>query len=171
MLTEDLFISYFEKLAIAHLTIKHKAGGLKSFFEVEDTDELTAFDEAIRNATGSTVMLVVAGEGELDDNNSDSHVQVFDFQIYILQKLKTGVKISDIRSACMAVLKTVLARTKYDRRRDNIVPGKTVNFRIDKIPVRKVGPMSLNWYGYTAMLSFSCPFGLPVESGTWSDIP
>jgi hypothetical protein len=171
MLTEDQFISYFEKLANAHRTIAHNLDGQQSFFEVEDPDELSAFNEALRYATGSTVMLLVAGEGELDDNNSENHVQVVDFQIYILQKKETDVKTSDIRSVCIEVIKSIVGRTKHDCRRGRIVPGKSVNFRIENVPIRMVGPIELNWYGYTTQLSFTCPFGWSVDSGTWTDIP
>lgn len=170
MLTEDQFISYFEKIATAHPLFAHDAAGIKSFFEVEDPEELTSFDAALRSTSASTVMLLVSGEGELDDNDSNNHLQAVEVQIYILQKLKTGITIPAIRSTCMQALVDILGFTKKAARENKLVPGKTINFRIEKVPVRKVGPMNLNWYGYTALLTFTCPFGWKLDSGTWTDI-
>lgn len=171
MLTEDQFISYFEKLASANPLFAHDVDGVNSFFEVEDPEELTAFDAALRSTSASTVMLLVAGEGELDDNDSNSYLQAVECQIYILQKVETGVTIPAIRSACIQALTNVIGRTKKDSSAGTLISGKTINFRISKIPIRKVGPMNLQWYGYTALLTFTCPFGWKVDSGTWTDIP
>jgi hypothetical protein len=169
MVTEDQYISYFEKLAIAHRQILHDPEGLISFVEVEDPEDLTAFDEALRSATGDTVMLIVAGEGELNDNNSENHVQTVDTQIYILQRKRDGMATAEIRTFTIGVITDLLGRTKNDARSGNVIPGKVITFRINNIPVRKVGPISLNWYGHTAWITFSCPFGYTVNSGTWTD--
>lgn len=171
MLTEDQFISYYEKLARAHRTIAHEADGVKSFFEVEDPDELTSFDAAVRNATGSTVMLLVAGEGELDDNGSNNYVQVLECDIYILQKKTFDLSVHQIRSTCIQAITDILTRTKKDASAGRLVPGKITNFNIKEIPVRQIGPVNLQWYGYAAKATFTCPFGWKVDSGTWTDIP
>lgn len=169
MVTEDQYISYLEKIAIAHKQIQHDPEGITSFVEVEDPEELSAFDEALRSATGETVMLVVAGEGELNDQGSENHVQTVDVQIYILQKKGDGMNTASIRTATINVIRDIVGRVKRDARSGALVPGKSINFVIDKIPVRKVGPINLEWYGHTALFSFSCPFGYTVDSGTWTD--
>jgi phosphopantetheine adenylyltransferase len=169
MVTEDQYISYFEKLAVAHKQILHDPEGITSFVEVEDPEELSAFDEALRSATGDTVMLIVAGEGELNDNDSENHVQTVDAQIYILQRKLDGRKTSDIRTATIGIIRDIVGRTKKDARYNSLIPGKIITFRINNIPVRKVGPISLEWYGHTALITFSCPFGYTVDSGTWTD--
>jgi hypothetical protein len=170
MITEDQYIGYFEKLARAHRQLQHEVDGKECFFEVEDPDELNSFDDALRNLTSKTVMLIVAGEGELNDNNSENHVQIVDCQLYILQKETIGISPADIRSNCIEILRGILGRTKREALRNQMIPGKLITFRINNVPLRKVGPMNLNWYGYTALISFSCPFGYTVDSGTWTDI-
>jgi hypothetical protein len=169
MVTEDQYISYFEKLAKAHRQIQHNPDGVSSFVEVEEPDELSAFDEALRSTTGDTVMLVVAAEGQLDDNSSENHVQTVDAQIYILQKKTDGIKTADIRTVTISIIRDILGRTKSDARLNSIIPGKVISFRINNIPVRKVGPINLDWYGHTVLISFTCPFGYTVDSGTWTD--
>lgn len=171
MVTEDECITYYENLAKVHKVIQHEVGGQKSFFEIEDLESLDNFDEALRNVVGSTVMLLYASDGELNDNDTENHNQELDCQIYILQRKTNAVAVSQIRSACIEIIKEVLGRTKREARQGLVFPGKIVQFRINKIPVRKVGPMCLDWFGYTALLTFTCPFGYTVDSGSWTDIP
>lgn len=170
MITEDQLVAYYEKLAKSHHLIAHQVDGKKAFFEINEVFDLNNFDEALRTATGTTVMLITASESQLDDNNSESHNEELECEIYLLQRKKTGVSEKDIRTACKQILKEVLGRTKRDSRSQSIVPGERINFRISQIPVQKVGPMKLEWYGYQAVLRFTCPFGYTVDSGTWTDI-
>lgn len=169
MVTEDQYIAYYENLAQKHTAILHDPQGKKSFFEVEDPTDLGGFDAALRGTVGDTVMLLVAGENDLDDAESESHTQTTELELYILQRKKTGITVPAIRSACMGIITDILARTKQDARKQLVVPGKITYFNIRKLPVRQVGPMNLNWYGYTALITFSCPFACPVNSGTWTD--
>jgi len=170
MVTEDKYIEYVKKLASAHIDLQHGVNGVSSFFEIEDEENFGNFDDALRNATARTVMLLVAAEGELDDNGCDNHTQEMDCQFYILQKKRAGVTIPQIRSACIVIIKEILGRMKSDARSNKIVVGKNITFLISKVPYRKVGPMNLDWYGYTVMIRFTCPFGYTVDSGTWTDI-
>jgi hypothetical protein len=169
MITEDQYISYFEELARTHKQILHQVDGKVSFIEVEDPDDLSAFDEALRSATGDTMMLAIAGEGELDDNDSENHVQTVDVQLYVLKRKLDYVSTSDIRTATIGIIRDILGRTKKDAREQKLIPGKYINFRISKVPVRKIGPVELDWYGHAAYITFSCPFGYTVDSGTWTD--
>ncbi len=171
MLTEDQFIQYYEKLARAHTTIAHDPAGVKSFFEIEDPDELGNFDKALRGKVGSTVLFIFAGDGEIDDHDSNNHVQTIVCYLYIMQKKTDTISSANIRSNCITIVNDLLARTKTDIRAGFIVPGRPVTFRIDGIPVGQVGPISLQWYGYAVKVTFSCPFAARSESGTWTDIP
>jgi hypothetical protein len=171
MITEDPIIAYFDKLAKANRLIAHDQDGVPSFFEIEDPEELSSFDDALRNATGSTVMLIIAGEGELNDNGSANYTDGLEYQIYVLQKLHDDTTPSEIRAVCKDAIKAIIFRTRKDASASKIVPGKFITFPVNNLPLRKVGPMNLHWYGYTAMLSFTCPFGWKVDSGTWTDIP
>ena len=171
MITEDPIIAYFERIAGAHHILKHDIEGARSFFSVEDPDELSNFDEALRSMTSDVAFLTCAMEGELEDNGSENHVQSIDLQVFVVRRIGTGVSIASCRTECLEILTQLLGRTKRDARTPGgVIPGKKVEFNIAGVPVKKVGPMNMEWYGYTAFLRFSCPFGYTVDSGTWSDI-
>lgn len=171
MITEDQIITYFERIAGANHVLKHNIDGGSSFFSVEDPDELSNFDDALRSMTGDIAFLTCAMEGELDDNGSENHVQSIDLQVFVVRRRNAGVSIASCRTECLEILTQLLGRIKRDARvPGNVIPGKKVEFKIAAIPVKKVGPMNMEWYGYTAFLRFSCPFGYTVDSGTWSDI-
>ena len=170
MITDDHFTAYYQNLATLNRQLLHDVDGKRSFFVVEDADNLDNFDEALRAVNVDTMMLLVSEECELDDNESENHVQEVDLQVYILQRKRPGVSVSAIRAECLQILRDILGRTKSDARKNKVVEGKLINFRISNIPVRKVGPIFLEWYGYTAILRFGCPFGYSVDARTWTDI-
>lgn len=171
MINEEQIIAYFESLAVNSRELNHTDQGRESFFYVEDGYDLETFDEALRSAVQSPTMLLVADSGEFADNDSENHTQEIEGQFYILGQKSDDKSIRTIRAECLIIALNILARMKYDARKQQIVPGSIVNFRIDKVPYSKVGPMFIEWYGYEVSFSFICPFGYSATSATWRDIP
>ncbi|MCX2473575.1 hypothetical protein OQZ33_04440 [Pedobacter sp. MC2016-05] len=164
-MTEQEYRSHFENLAEKHRLILHSDTN-KAFFYIESVDELNEFDEALNLMKSNVCMLIVASSGEFGDNNSESHVDEQNCEIYILMRKKSSQRVSDLYSATKEILKDCLARTKRDLRAN---PNPHKHFRFNNIPYQKVGPMNDDWYGYIATVTFTCPFGYNVNSGTWTD--
>ncbi|RYD75285.1 MAG: hypothetical protein EOP55_13745 [Sphingobacteriales bacterium] len=164
-MTEQEYKEHFKNLAEKHKSILHTDSS-KAFFYIESVDELTEFDKGLALMKKDVCMLLVASGGEFDDNNSENHTDEQTGEIYILMRKKNASKINDLYSGAKEILKECLARTKQDFR---INPNPHKRFRISKIPYQKVGPMNDLWYGYMATVTFVCPFGYTVNSGTWTD--
>ena len=159
MKSEADYIEYYENLATQHKCIVHDEAD-KSFFYVENPDDLEEFDEYLRTIKKRVAMLLVANNGEFNDNGSNNYTDELNAQVYIVIR-KTGDKtIRELNNEAKIILRSVIARTRKDHPKE---------FRINKVPYTPVGPMCENWYGYTAMLTFICPFGFSVDSGTWLD--
>lgn len=171
-MNEDQFVSYFENLAIQSKEINHMAGGVKSFFYIEDGYNLDEFDNALRKAVQSPTVMLVADDGMFNDNASASYNQEMDGQLLFIGKLGGGRTIRSIRAMCLPIALNFLAKMKYDAHKKQILPNPKdlVHFRIDRVPYEKIGPLSLEWYGYSVSFKFICPFGFSVTSAIWRDI-
>lgn len=169
-MTEDQYISYFENLAEQSKDINHKLDGKNSFFYIEDGSDLDEFDQALRDGIPSPCMLLVGDDGELDDNDSENHLQNLDGEFFILSRKTSDKTIRQLRAECLPIAINILARMKRDAKAGNIVENKTVHFHISKIPYLKVGPMNGKWYGYMIAFRFECPFGFAVTDANWRDI-
>jgi len=171
-MNEDQFIEYFENLATQSRDINHDQEKKKSFFYIEDAFTLDEFDEALRNAAQTPVMILVADDGSFTDNNSANYTQEVEGEILILARIQPKKNIRQIRAMCLPIVLSLLARMKLDSSKNKILPDpkKKVFFRIEDIPYRKIGPMNLEWYGYAFNFKFICPFGFSVTSGSWRDI-
>lgn len=169
MIDEEQFVSYFENLAIRSKAINHTKDGGKSFFYIEEPDDTSQFDDALRNAVTSPTFLLVADNGEFSDNNTENHTQEINGQFYVVAKITDRLNSRQARAFCLPIVVDFLARIKQDARKNEILARKIISFRIDKIPYQKVGPINDKWYGYTVWFSFTCPFGFSVTSGSWRD--
>lgn len=164
-MTDFDYIEYFKKLAVYHRSIAHSETG-KAFFFIENADDLEAFDDALRSTPSHFVMLMCFEQGELDDSGSENHVDEVAISIYILIRKGEDRDLGFIKDESKKILMDMITRTKRDFRKSEKKP----TFNISKIPYQSVGPMKDEWYGRMAVLSFVCPFGYTVDSGTWSDI-
>lgn len=167
-MNEDQYIEYFASLASSHHQLQHMKDGHKSFFYVEDAMNLLEFDEALRNMSGSTAMLLVAEDGELDDNESENHVDQMEGSIFILAQVKEhGRTVREARAFCKPIIMDFVAKMRKDSRKQQIIAGKLVHFRVSNLPYHKVGPMNGNWYGYMVSFRFVCPFANTEKQGIW----
>jgi hypothetical protein len=170
MINEEQIVNYFEALAISSKAINHTADGGKSFFYIDEPDNLDEFDQALRSSATSPAMLLIADEGEFDDNNTANHTQEISGQFYILAKTNDDFTKRNARAMCLPIVLDFLARMIVDARKNKLIPSKAITFRISKVPYKTVGPIDLTWYGYAVWFSFICPFGFTVTSGSWRDI-
>lgn len=164
-MTEIEYRDQFEVLATLHKELLHTEGN-KAFFYIDSIDELSEFDKALNLMKKDACMLLVASDGEFDDMGTENHVDEMSGSVYILLRKRTGSTNAQLYTSAKSILLDVLARTKSDLRTN---PDPRKRFRISKIPYQKVGPMNSNWYGYVAGLTFNCPFGYSVNSGSWTD--
>ena len=158
-MTEEEYIALFETMAANHREIAHTPER-KSFFYIEEPDELGEFDQALKSMGKNVAMLLVANNGEFNDNGSNSYHEELNGQMYIVVRKTSGKSIREINSFARKVLLDVLGRVRKE------YPTK---FRLNNLQFQKVGPMNDVWYGYTVQISFDCPFGFVVNSGNWLD--
>lgn len=169
MIDEELYVSYFENLAINSKDINHNESG-KSFFYIDEPDDTEEFDQALRNSATSPAFLLTADQGEFTDSQSNNHNQGIDGQFYVLAKTSDTLSRKQARKLCLPIVIQFLAKMKMDTGRKAILPGKYVSFTIDKVPYQKVGPMNVQWYGYTVWFTFTCPLAFTVSSSSWRTI-
>lgn len=155
--------AYFESLASKHKLIAHSPTN-KAFFFIDNDEDLSAFDEALRNMSSSCVMGIIINTGELNDAQSSNHTDTLNIQLYLLKIKTNNNTVIELYDWAKIRLTEIVGRTKIDFK------TKKPNFDIDSIPYQKVGPMNEQWYGMTAVLSFTCPFGFSVTSAIWADI-
>jgi len=132
-MTEADYKEQFQSLAEKHRLLLHTEAD-KAFFYIDSVDELTDFDLALNAMNKHACMLLVASNGEFDDNNSENHVDEQNGEIYILMRKKNANTINDIYTQTKTILKDCLARTKSDLRKN---PDPRKHFRISKIPYQK----------------------------------
>lgn len=159
--------SYFENLATLCVPIGHQPNA-KAFFEIDDPDVLNNFDEALRNMAKETCMLLVNGGGELNDATSNNHTDSMEFQLYILKLKRSTNTPEQLKVEAKALMMEIVKRIKSDFRTD-----RRYRFTINNMPYEKVGPMGSDesqWYGYTTILRFTCPFTTALNSAIWTDI-
>ncbi|RQO65074.1 hypothetical protein DBR40_24690 [Pedobacter sp. KBW01] len=169
MFDEELYVSYFENLAIDSKDINHTESG-KSFFYIDEPDDTEEFDNALRDSATSPVFLLTADQGEFADAQSNNHTQEISGQFYVLARTGDLLSRKQARKLCLPIIIQFLAKMKKDAGRKAILPGKNVTFTIDKVPYQKVGPMNTQWYGYTVWYTFTCPLAFTVSSSSWRTI-
>lgn len=172
MIQEHEFIDYFENLSIQHKLLNHQVDGEKTFFYIEDAFDLDEFDQQVRRITAPMAAMLVADDGQFNDNNSSNHTQELEAQLLIIARKGNDQSIREVRSACLTVALEFLTRMKVDASQGKILndPKRRVNFRIERIPYKKIGPIHALWHGYEVSFTITCPFGWRVSSGTWRDI-
>lgn len=158
-MTEAQYTDYFKMLAENHKLIKHNTTK-KAFFYIELIEELTEFDQALRNMHGDIAVLLTGSSGEFNDGNSNSYTDDITAQLYIVMRKKSNQSVAEINLKTKSILIDFLARARKEN---------STKFRIQNLPYTKVAGMNDVWYGYTAMLTFSCPFGFSLDNGTWLD--
>lgn len=166
-MNEQQYTGYFEALAEKSTLINHNQDGRKSFFYIENADDLDEFDQALRNAVQSPTMLLTAEDGQLDDNESKNYTQAIDGQFYIVARKTGTVTPAELRAECFEIMRQFIAKIRQDSRENKILEGKRIDFRVNDIPYRKVGPMYNDWYGYTVLFRFTCPFSFSVNPASW----
>ncbi|WP_316743437.1 hypothetical protein [Pedobacter antarcticus] len=172
MIQEHEFIAYFEELSINHKSVNHQPETNEAFFYVEDAFDLDEFDQHIRRLTCQMAVMLVADDGQFNDNNSNNHTQELDAQLLFLARKSNDQSIREVRSGCLNTALEYITRMKSDANQGKILndPRRRVNFRIERIPYKKIGPILDEWYGYELSFTITCPFGWKVSSGTWRDI-
>jgi hypothetical protein len=171
MITEEQISEYFEALCIDSLDINHTLDGKESYFFVDEPDSLESFDEALRSSDASLVFLLVAEDGEFDDNNSANYVQETNIQAFVLARTGNDLSSKQAKTLCLPVIHSFLAKMRLDSNKGVMVNAKLMKFRIEKIPFQSVGPINEAWYGYTFWCTFYCPLAFKAKSGSWRSIP
>lgn len=159
--------SYFESLAAKCTPISHTAQE-KGFFDIENTDELNSFDDALRSMRKQTCMLFVDEGGEFNDSTSANHTDSIEIQLYILKLKHNNNTILQLNQDAKSLLLEIVKRVRSDFRNDT-----KHRFTVNNMPYQKVGPMGSDesqWYGYTTILRFACPFATALNSSIWTDI-
>jgi hypothetical protein len=171
MITEGQISDYFEALCIDSLEINHTLDGKKSYFFVDEPDNLDSFDEALRSSDASTVFLLVAEDGKFDDNNSENYVQETNIQAYVLARTGNDISSKDAKTVCLPIIQSFLAKMRIDSRKGVMINARLLKFRIENISFQSVGPINEAWYGYTFWCTFYCPLAFKAKSGSWRSIP
>lgn len=170
IITEQKIVDYFESLAIDSKDINHEFEGNKSFFFVEDPETLESFDDALRSSTSSHVMLLMAADGEFNDNQTNNYTQEVNVECYILARVNSETTSIEAKSFCLPVALNFLARMRIDSGKGLMLGEKRLRFRIDKIPYQAVGPINTEWYGYALLCTFYCPLTFALTSASWRSI-
>jgi hypothetical protein len=171
MITEEQISSYFEALCVDSTDINHNPETNKTYFFVEEPDNLDSFDQALRNSDAPLAFLLVAEDGEFDDNGTENYTQEINIQAFVLARKTSDVDSKQAKTICLPIVHSFLAKMRMDARKGVMLSEKRLAFRIDKIAFQSVGPINTEWYGYTFWCTFYCPLSFKPKSGSWRSIP
>src|SRR5690606_28647616 len=121
-------------------------------YVIDDSYDLSEFDNALRNFSSVPAMILEAGAGVLNDNNAASYNDSMQSSFMIVDKRNGKEPVRKVRSRCLEIAKQILYKMRKDCNAKIIKPGVNIQFRIDDIHYTPVGPMNLAYYGY--MVSF-----------------
>lgn len=166
MITENALKSYFENLATKHATLQHSPEN-PSFFYIDNPYELTAIDAALRNMTAEIALLVDTPERNLDDNLSNNYVESINIQFTILKKENDSTLLLEARDAVLPVINDFLVKIRQNASDRSLVGSSLNRMRITNVKIDPVGPMNLEWYGYTVIITVACPLALNTNDAIW----
>ncbi|MFN8406766.1 MAG: hypothetical protein U0X71_04725 [Sphingobacteriaceae bacterium] len=155
---EATYIHYFEQLATQHRKLQHGSGGKnKSFFVIQNTYDLTEFDNAIRNNPCERVLLLDMPTGYLTDNGSANYTQFSKIDFMIVGKA-TSETISAVRQDCFQIGMDFITKIRTDQQKQAIIPNRNVYLQENNIQYDLVGPIQQSHHGYSFSFQFCCPF-------------
>ena len=166
MITEQSLRSYFENLAAKHTVLTHSEEN-PSFFYIDNPYELNAIDEALRNMSQEICALVDTPDRVLNDNASGNYVEAINLQFTILKKQSDSTLLLQTRDAVLPIISDFLVKVRQDNHTGNIFGSATAKMKIVNVKIEPVGPMNLEWYGYTAIITLTCPLALTPNDAIW----
>ena len=167
---EQAYLQYFERLATQHKALQHKSAEKHtSFFVIQNTYDLTEFDNAVRNNECARVLLLDMPTGYLTDNGSATYTQLSKINFMIVGKA-TSETIHSVRQDCFQIGMDFIAKIRIDGQKRTIISGKNVYLQENNIQYDLVGPIQQAHHGYVFSFQLCCPFAWQVKEGSWVDI-
>lgn len=166
MILESDYTAYFENLATKHVTVAHSPQA-KSFFYIANPYELTAIEDHLRNLTKKVVIMLDAPGRVVDDSASNNYVEKLECQFTVLKKENDRKKQVIARDEVLPIAEDFIVKIKKDQSAGLLFGNRLNRMKIANVKVEPVGPMLLEWYGHTVIVTLSCPFALQENSGNW----
>lgn len=173
-MTEDFLDNYFKNLAINLVDIAHTVDA-PAYYRMKDSMDLDEFDNAVRNMTKSTCLLLEIGSGNMGDYDNVNDALTIGLHCLV----KTTDKYADINAArdqAKSILLKIITRIRFDCRdkyiRNTVANGplKALNVIFDsKIKYENMTDIDGNWYGKSFYFYFRAPVQeLPYNSNDWT---
>jgi hypothetical protein len=166
MITETAYKNYFENLAAKHIGLAHSATN-QAFFYIDNPYELSAIDLALGYMASKKCLLLDVPDRLWDDNASNNYTDKITCQFTILKRESDKSLLLEARNQTMAIVEDFLVKIRQDQSARILLGSVNAKMRIADVKIDAVGPMKLEWYGYTVLVSIICPFSPAVNNGNW----
>jgi hypothetical protein len=166
MIAESEYKAYFESLATKHIAIAHSNAD-KAFFYIDNPYELSTIDDALGYISKRICVLVDVPERLINDNNSTNYVDKISCQFTILKRESDKTLLVEARDSVLPIVEDFLVRIRQNQSAGTLFGDNKNRMKIDNVKIDPVGPMKLEWYGYTAIVTIICPFAPAVNDANW----
>lgn len=172
-MTEQFLEDYFKTVATALKDIGH-TDGAPAFYRMTDAMDLDEFDNAVRNMSGNTCLLLEIGEstiGAYDSQKDRPHIG-----LHVLKH--TSELFADKNAArdfAKAILLKIVSRIRLDCKsqferadnQDGPLRGPCVSFSTDG-KFSNMTAIDGNWYGKSLYIDFAVPLDITYNSEDWN---
>lgn len=169
----EFYKKYFEDLAKRHTLIQHTEEE-PAFFYIKDKYNPKAFDDAIKNAVKSRVMLLERYTFDLDDNGTRNNFRHINGRFTIVLGSIAGDQdtIDQAQAEAEQICLSILLKMKDDLENGGTIELESgakqkVFFKLSKVPLDPVGPMLQKYYGVTVGFLWKCPLSGAGNPGDW----
>ena len=166
MITETAYKAYFENLAAKHIALAHSEQN-KSFFYIDNPFELTAIDQALGYMQSNKCLLLDVPDRLWDDNASNNYTDKISCQFTVLKRESDKTQLLNARNETLAIVEDFLVKIRQNQSSRTLFNSTNAHMRIENVSIQAVGPMKLEWYGYTVVVSIICPFVPAKNAGNW----
>ncbi len=166
MINETTYKSYFENLAAKHIALQHTPQN-QSFFYIDNPFELSQIDNALGYMTSTKCLLLDVPDRLLDDNASNNYTDKIACQFTILKRESDRMQLLNARNEILVIIEDFLVKIRQDQSAGNLFGDSKARMRIANVNIQAVGPMKLDWYGYTVVFTVICPFAPAVNNANW----
>jgi hypothetical protein len=165
---EQFYTNYFQGLAERNKAISHIEGQHKSFFVIDDVNDMKEVQESIRKTLKTPALLLEVFEDDLTDKGSDNNMECYYGALAVVIRVSTKdtVAIRTARQQARAIAKQIVFKIKRDGMY-GVLAAQNIIAKLDSKGF-PVGPVADNCYGWRYAFTWYSPVITAENPDEWN---